>query len=48
MSTTHQKQNLQKKRSNLCLPEGGEWRRGELHEGNQKVQTSSYKYVRGI
>ena len=43
MPKTYIQTNSYKKRSDLWLPEVGTEREGELDEGSQKVQTSSYK-----
>ena len=37
------KKQTQKKRPDLCLPEAEGGEQGELNEGSQKVQISSYK-----
>ena len=42
-TTKTNKQNSQKKRSDSWLPEVGGMGEGELDEGGQKLQTSSYK-----
>ena len=37
------KERKKKKRSDLWLPQMGRGRKGDLNEGSQKAQTSSYK-----